>query len=230
MPQPTIVFVHGAFHGLWAWEAVIRELPDLTTRAVALPSAGHDPATLGDMYADAAAIRETVTAIEGPVLVVAHSYGGVPTTEGLAGLSQVSRLVYLTSFQLDVGDSLLGAIGGKHPDWWDVHEAEGYFDALRPEEVFFGDVGEAATQTAVARLGHQSWPAITQPLTRAAWHTIPSTYVLCEKDVAIPLPAQEAMSQRAGRVLRLPTSHSPFLSRPADVASILRSEVASTTA
>lgn len=230
MPQPTIVFVHGAWHGPWAWDAVIRELPDLTTRAVALPSAGRDPATLGDMYADAAVIRETVAAIEGPVLVVAHSYGGIPTAEGLAGFSQVSRLVFLASFQLDVGDSLVGATGGRTPEWQEVHEAEGYLDALRPEEVFFGDVDGATTRAAVARLGHQSWLAINQPLTRAAWHTIPSTYVLCEKDAAIPLPAQEAMAQRSERVLRLPTSHSPFLSRPADVASILRDEVASTTA
>jgi pimeloyl-ACP methyl ester carboxylesterase len=230
MPQPTIVFVHGAWHGSWAWDAVIRELPDLATRTVALSSSGHDPATLGDMYADAAAIRETVTAIEGPVLVVAHSYGGVPMTEGLAGLAQVSRLVFLASFQLGVGDSLLGSTGGRHGDWWDVHEAEGYVDALRPAEVFFGDVDEATARAAAARLGHQSLPAFTQPLTRAAWHTIPSTYVVCEKDVAIPPPAQEAMAQRAGQVLRLPTSHSPFLSRPADVASILRTEVASATA
>ena len=230
MPQPTIVFVHGAWHGPWAWDAVISELPDLSTRTVALSSAGHDPATLGDMYADAAAIRETVTAIEGPVLVVAHSYGGVPTTEGLVGLSQVSRLVYLAAFQLDVGDSLVGANGGKRADWFDMHEAEGYLDALRPEEVFFGDVDEATTRAAVARLGHQSLPAFTQPLTRAAWHTIPSTYVVCEKDVAIPPPVQEQMAQRAGQVLRLPTSHSPFLSRPADVASILRTEAASATA
>jgi hypothetical protein len=78
-----------ACHGPWSWDAVIRELPDLPTRTVALSSAGHDPATLGDMYADAAATRETVAAIEGPVLVIAHSYDGVPTTEGLAGLSQV---------------------------------------------------------------------------------------------------------------------------------------------
>jgi pimeloyl-ACP methyl ester carboxylesterase len=229
MPQPTIVFVHGAWHGPWVWDAVIRELPDMTTRTVALPSAGHDPAALGDMYADAKAIREAVTAIQGPVLAVAHSYGGVPATEGLAGLSHVSHLVYLTSFQLDVGESLLGAAGGKHLGWWDVHEAEGYLDPLRPEEVFFGDVDEATARAAAARLGHQSWPAFAQPLTHAAWHTIPSTYVLCEKDGAIPLPGQEAMAQRAGRVLRLPTSHSPFLSRPADVASILRAEVASAT-
>jgi pimeloyl-ACP methyl ester carboxylesterase len=230
MPEPTLVLVHGAWHGPWAWDAVIQELPDLAIRTVTLPSVGHDPATLGDMHADAAAVRETVTAIEGPVVVVAHSYGGVPTTEGLAGVSQVSRLVYLASFQLDVGESLFGAAGGERAEWWDVHEAEGYFDPLRPAEVFYGDVDEATVRSSIARLGHHSWPAITQPVTRAAWHTVPSTYVVCEKDAAIPLVAQEAMAQRAGQVLRLPTSHSPFLSRPADVASILRAEVATATA
>ncbi|OZM79168.1 alpha/beta hydrolase [Pseudonocardia sp. MH-G8] len=225
MSKPTLVLVHGSWHGPWVWDAVIRELPDLNIRTVALPSSGPDPTALGDMYADATAIRDVVAEIEDPVLVVAHSYGGVPATEGLSGLSQISRLIYLAAFQLDVGESLLGAAGGERPDWWDVHEAEGYLNALRPEEVFYGDVDEATARSAIALLGHQSLPSTGQPLTSAAWHTIPSTYVVCEQDAAIPMHAQEAMAQRAGRVERLPTSHSPFLSRPAELASILRAEI-----
>jgi pimeloyl-ACP methyl ester carboxylesterase len=203
-------------------------------RAVALPSSGPDPAALGDMYADAELIRETVGAIDGPVVVVSHSYGGVPTTEALAGVSQVRRLVYLSSFQLDIGDSLVTAagslFGAGRPDWWDLHEAEGYLDALRAEEIFFGGVDEATTREAVARLGHLSWPAINQPLTGAAWHTIPSTYVVCEQDAAIPVPAQEAMAQRSQRVLRLATSHSGCLLGAADLAAILKDEVGAATA
>ena len=232
-PALTLVLVHGAWHGPWAWEALIREMLGMEIRAVALPSCGHDPAALGDMYADAAVIRETVEEIDGPVVVVAHSYGGVPTTEGLAGVSQVRRLIYLSSFQLDVGDSLVtGAgslLGDSRPDWWDVHEVEGYVDPLRAVEIFYGDVVEATAHESVARLGHLSWPAVNQPLTVAAWHTTPSTFVVCERDAAIPVPAQEVMAQRSQRVLRLATSHCGCLSRPADLAAILQDEVGAAT-
>jgi pimeloyl-ACP methyl ester carboxylesterase len=227
--EPTLVLVHGAWHGPWVWDALTRELPGVNIRAVALTSSGHDPAALGDMYADAALIREAVEEIGGPVVVAAHSYGGVPTTQGLAGVSQVRRLVYVASFQLEVGDSLMSAAGGTSPDWFDVHETDGYLDPLRPKEIFYGDVDDVTTRESMARLGHQSWPAINQPLTRAAWHTIPSTYVVCEQDAAVPVPAQEAMAQRSGRVLRLDTSHSPFLSRPAEVAAILKDELSAAT-
>jgi pimeloyl-ACP methyl ester carboxylesterase len=231
--KPTLVLIHGGWHGPWVWETLIREMPGMEIRAVALPSSGPDPAALGDMYADAALIRETVEANDGPVVVVAHSYGGVPTTEALAGVSQVRRLVYLSSFQLDIGDALVTAVGSLfgagRPDWWDVHEADGYLDALRAEEIFYGGVDEATTRESVARMGHLSWPAINQPLTGAAWHTIPGTYVVCEQDAAIPVAVQEAMAQRSQRVLRLATSHCGCLFCPAGLAPILKDEVGAAT-
>lgn len=230
MPSPpTLVLVHGAWHGPWTWHRVAEELPDVDVRTVALPSAGPDPAALGDLHADAAAVRAVVDAVDGPVLVCAHSYGGVPATEGLAGRSDVVRLVYLCAFQLDIGESLLGAVG-EPPSWWDVHEPEGYVDPLRPAEVFYTDVDAGTARAAAARLGHQSLAAFGQPLTRAAWRTIPSTYVVCECDGAIPVRAQEAMAQRANRVLRMHTAHSPFLSRPAQLAGVLRAELAASRA
>jgi pimeloyl-ACP methyl ester carboxylesterase len=219
---PTLVLVHGAWHGPWAWDRLAGQLADVQVRTVALPSSGPDPAALGDLYADAEAVRSVVAGIDGPVVVCAHSYGGAPVTEGVAGLGNVVGLVYLCAFQLDVGDSLLSAVGGTPPDWWDVHEAEGYIDALRPREIFYGDVDDATADASIARLGHQSLTAKRQPLTRAAWHTVPSTYVVCEQDAAIPVFAQEAMAARAKRVLHLPASHSPFLSRPAELADLLR--------
>jgi pimeloyl-ACP methyl ester carboxylesterase len=225
MPTATVLLVHGAWHGPWVWGALARELSDVEVRTVALPSVGRDPAALGDMHADAAAIRAAVEEIHGPVLVCAHSYGGVPATEGVADLSNVVGLLYLCAFQLDIGESLAAAAGGSLPDWWDVHAAEGYVDALRPLEIFYADVDEAVARDAIMKLGHQSLVALGQQVTKAAWRTIPSTYVLCEQDRAVPVEAQEAMAQRAGRVLRIPSSHSPFLSRPAQLAGILRAEL-----
>ena len=221
----TVLLVHGAWHGPWVWDALMREMPDVETRTVALPSVGPDPAALGDLRADVAAVRAAASAIPGPVLVCAHSYGGVPATEGVADLSNVVGLVYLCAFQVDVGESLVSVAGGAPPDWWDVHAARGYVDAQRPLEIFYGDVDEAVARDAITRLGHQSLVALGQQVTKAAWRTVPSTYVVCERDRAIPVAAQETMARRADRVLRMPTSHSPFLSRPAQLAGILRAEL-----
>ncbi|MHA6620234.1 alpha/beta hydrolase [Pseudonocardia sp. DLS-67] len=224
-PAPTLVLVHGAWHGPWAWRRITEELADLDVRTVALPSVGPDRAALGDLHTDADAVRAAVSMVDGPVVVCAHSYGGVPVTEALAGVSNVVGLVYLCAFQIDVGESLLSAVGGSPPSWWDVHRAEGYVDPLRPFEIFYGDVRAHTARGAVARLGHQALAAFEQPLTRAAWRTIPSTYVVCERDAAIPVAAQEMMAERADRVLRMPTSHSPFLSRPAQLGGVLRAEL-----
>jgi pimeloyl-ACP methyl ester carboxylesterase len=159
------------------------------------------------------------------VVVCAHSYGGAPVTEALAGMGQVRRLVYLCAFQLDVGESLLGMGHGTPPPWWEIDEVKGYIDALRPREIFYGDVDPLVADAAIARLGHQSLAAVSQPLTLASWHKIPSTYVICERDAAIPPAAQEGMARRAHRVERLDTSHSPFLSQPSQVADLLRKQL-----
>jgi pimeloyl-ACP methyl ester carboxylesterase len=222
---PTLVLVHGAWHGPWAWRRLVDELADLDVRTVALPSVGPDPSALGDLHTDAEAVRAAVTVVDGPVVVCAHSYGGLPVTEGLVGVPNVVGLVYLCAFQLDIGESVISAVGGTAPSWWDIRRAEGYVDALRPFEVFYADVRPHTARGAVARLGHQALAAFEQPLTRAAWRAIPSTYVVCERDAAISVVAQEMMAERASRVLRMPTSHSPFLSRPAQLGGVLRAEL-----
>jgi pimeloyl-ACP methyl ester carboxylesterase len=223
-PMPTLVLVHGAWHGPWAWSRLLEDMPDVETLAVALPSVGRDPAGLGDMHADAEAVRSVVAAVGGPVLVCAHSYGGIPTTEAVGDLPNVVGLVYLCAFQLDVGDSLYSTVGAP-ASWWDTHPDEGYVDTRQQREILYHDVDGAMALAAIARLEHQSLLAFRQPLTRAAWRNVPSTYVVCEQDRAIPVAGQEAMAQRATRVLRMPTSHSPFLSRPAQLAGVLRAEL-----
>jgi pimeloyl-ACP methyl ester carboxylesterase len=222
---PTLVLVHGGWHGPWCWELLIEQLSGVALRTVALSSSGSDPSKLGDLYDDAEIVRSAVVDVDGPVVVCAHSYGGAPVTEALAGEGKVRRLIYLCAFQLDVGESVLGARHGTPPLWWDIHEAEGYIDPLRPREIFYGDVDPVTADAAIARLGHQSLSAVSQPLTQASWQKIPSTYVICQKDSAIPQAVQEGMAQRAQCVERLDTSHSPFLSRPSRLADLLRHEL-----
>ena len=209
----TFLLVHGAWHGAWCWDALAPKLGD--TRTVELPSKGPER---GDLSADAAVVRDAIAAIDGPVTVVAHSYGGIVATEGAGG---ADHIVYVAAFVLDVGESLFGAVGGVAPDWWQPDGDGSLITALRPEEIFFNDCSPEATAAAVARLQPQTRKSFTDELTRTAWREIATTYVICERDNAIPVFAQEAMAARAGRVERLDASHSPFLSRPDELAQII---------
>jgi pimeloyl-ACP methyl ester carboxylesterase len=216
----TLLLVHGAWHGSWAWEPLIEALDGVDVRTVDLPTSGADPEQLGDLFDDAAAVRAALAEIDGPTVVVSHSYGGSPVTEAVTADSGVTHLVYLCAFMLDVGESLLGTVGGTPPPWWEVHER--HIAAATPEEIFYNGVDAELTRQSVARLGLQSRRAKEQELTNAGWRAVPSTYIVCEKDQAIPPFAQEAMAQRAGTVLRLDAGHSPFLSQPQEVAALLR--------
>ncbi|WP_405056496.1 alpha/beta hydrolase [Kribbella sp. NBC_01505] len=221
--RPALLLVHGAWHGSWCWEPLRALLTDEGWRVetVDLPSVAPEGATRYGLHDDAKAVREAITAIGGPVVVVAHSYGGEPATEGAAGLPEVQGLVYVAAFLLDAGESLLAAIGGTPPPWWQVDGET--FTPLTPETVFFNDIDDPAD--AVRQLETQSYAVATEALSAAAWRNIDSTYVVCEQDNAIPVFAQEAMAQRAGRVERLASGHSPFLSRPKELAAIITKSI-----
>jgi pimeloyl-ACP methyl ester carboxylesterase len=182
-----------------------------------LPSVG-DPAT--GLTEDAQALRDTVAALTGPVVVTAHSYGGVVATSALSGLANVAHVVYLCAFVLDAEESLSTVTGGR-ANWYDVR-SDGLIDVINPAHVFYNDLTEAEADAAIAHLRPQSAKSFSDKLTAAAWRTIPSTYVVATDDNAFPPRAQRQMSQRCGTRYELDASHSPFLSNPDYVADLLR--------
>ena len=99
MPGPTVVLVHGAFADASGFAGVIRELE----------SAGHTvlapPNPLRGVAFDASVVSDVVKAIDGPVVLVGHSYGGAVITQASAGLENVTGLVFLAAFGLEVGES-----------------------------------------------------------------------------------------------------------------------------
>jgi pimeloyl-ACP methyl ester carboxylesterase len=188
---------------------------------VANPSCGPDTSALGDLYDDADNLRRTLAGIDGEVLVVAHSYGGAVATEGAAGADNVARIVYLTAFMLDEGESLFGLVGGVEPDWWLKDPDDRSLMPGRPEQIFFNDCSPEVAAEAASRLQPQSLPSIKQAVRSVAWRDIPSAYVICDQDNAIPVFAQEHMARRAQEVRRLDASHSPFLSMPDQVTELV---------
>lgn len=218
----TVVLVHGAWHGADSWARLQAALDarGVATRAVPLPSVGTDPSR--DLAGDAEAVRAAVRELDGPVVLVGHSYGGMVVTEAAADLDQVVRLVFLTAFVPDVGESLLDLVT-YGPLTWIVPVGEGLLGVAPGEEVdlFYGDLPADDAAAAVLRLQPQAAASFVQPATAAAWRDVPSTYVVCTQDHCIPEAAQREWAQRCGEVLELSTSHSPFLARPDDVAELL---------
>jgi pimeloyl-ACP methyl ester carboxylesterase len=215
-----LLLIHGGFHGAWVWEKVIDQLSalGLPAQTVELPSVAAKGQPRYGMLDDAAEVRRRLEAIDGPLVVVAHSYAGIVITQAAAGLANVRHIVYLAAFQLDIGDSLLGLVGEPAP-WWNVDGDT--FTAGQPLETFYLDVAPDDATRAIDRLQPSSYSIVTERLTAAVWRNTPSTYVICEEDRALVPAAQEQMAKRATNVRRLPSSHSPMLSRPAEVAQII---------
>lgn len=221
MANSPILLVHGAWHDGRCWDALRTHLGDREVHAVDLPSSGNDAATLGDLAADAQVVREVLDALDRPAVVVGHSYGGMVISEATAGRDDVAHLVYVTAFMLEEGESLTGALGGVLPPWIEAVADGAATKANDAVEAFYADAAQADADEAVSRLGLQSMASFADELTGAGWKKIPSTYVICEQDNAIPPEAQEGMSQRAGAVHRMDTSHSPFMSKPAELAPLI---------
>ena len=100
--ETTIVLVHGAFADASGFGGVIRELEAAGHTVVAIP----DP--LRGLSSDAESIATRVRAIDGPVVLVGHSYAGAPMGQAAADLSNVTALVFLAAIGVDVGESVAG--------------------------------------------------------------------------------------------------------------------------
>ena len=215
---PHIVLVHGAWHGEWAWESLLPHLAaaGLSAVAVSLPSSGGD----GDLATDAEVVRGVLDELDGPAILVGHSYGGIVISEA-ATAETVRHLVYVAAYLLPRGDSLLDALNHTLPYWILVDEPTGVSRVQDAAKRLFGDVPPEVTAAVLPRLTTQTLSSFRARQTRAAWAQIPTTYVVCDQDRAIPPRSQIAMSRAATHVDTLHSSHSPFLSQPAKLAGIL---------
>ncbi|NMO53398.1 alpha/beta hydrolase [Actinoplanes sp. TBRC 11911] len=208
------------------WNVLRNHLHNYDVHTLQNPSSANvPPSQLGDLYDDARAMREKVLSIDGPVVVVAHSYGGAPATEGLAGLGdKVKRILYLHAFMPDVGESLVTANRGL--DWWwgtNIVD-QGAYEMLHAERIFYSDFEPMAAEMAAADLTPHSVKSFEQPITKAAWREIPSSYVIGEQDHAVPKEAREFMATRAQHIYRVDSGHSSFISQPDRIARFIHEE------
>jgi pimeloyl-ACP methyl ester carboxylesterase len=227
---PTVLLVHGAFTDGSIWSGVIAELlgAQIDVRAVANPLRG--------VGTDAAYLVGILSAIDGPVLLVGHAYGGVVVTEAGAGADNVVGLVYVAAFAPAEGESVLD-LTARYPDTQlgpalrpatfrtatDDPAVELSLAMERYRAVFAADLPERLTS--VAAVGQRPIAAVAyqQRCTAAAWRTLPSWFVVATADQHIHPEAQRFMARRIGAgTIELDASHAVALSRPVDVAGHIR--------
>ncbi|MEH0420425.1 alpha/beta fold hydrolase [Streptomyces sp. B21-083] len=221
--EPVVVLVHGAHHGSWCWEEVTGRLHTAGVRshAVDLPLTSF----ADDTEAVRAAVREE--APYGPVLLVAHSYGGLPVS---AGGHLAARLVYIAARMPLPGESPAQLT----PTWNDfafhrsVQTAPDGTVTLLPsarEALYSGTPPPYAERAADLWRPMRSRVPDT-PLDDPAWLTVPSAYVVCGTDRTVRPEAQRTCAARAAAHVELDCDHSPFYSAPGQLAQFLAAQAA----
>ncbi len=231
-PKPTIVLVHGSFADASGFDEVIQRLQALgyTTLAPSNP--------LRTLASDAAYIRSVLDTVEGPIVVVAHSYGGMVVTNAATGHPGVQALVYINGFAPADGETA-SDLAYRFPGSMIVPEnltvrpypatvpdaagQEAYVNADVFHEAFAADL-DAETTTAMAAAQRPiDLATLEQPSGPPAWETIPSWFVIGTKDNTIPPELHRFMAERAGAVatVELDGSHVVMMSQPDAVVDVI---------
>ena len=249
--RPTIVIYPGAYHYTKHYSTLINLLRDRGYEVVAVEhksifnNSQRDTPHAQSHHDDAAQLRSAVTQLieQGrDVLVWCHSYGGIPTTEALAGLGKpkvaeaskvggVTHIIYCCAFVVQSGQSLAD-VATRFPEGVPSHWAEtvnynGLTQKVADEQTvtdaIYHDVDPAVARSAYGTLGYMPLGVFISPQVNVAHQEIPCTYILCEADRVVKVEVQEAMTKEAGitDVVRFPGSHSPFLTRPGEVADVV---------
>jgi pimeloyl-ACP methyl ester carboxylesterase len=223
--KPTIVLVHGAFAESSSWDAVIDPLLDAGHPVIAAAN------PLRGLAADAGAVADVVRAVDGPVVLAAHSYGGAVITGVPADAGEIVGLVYACGFAPEPGESAF-SLAGMFPGSTlgdalrPVPRSDGTTDLYITTERFHAQFCADVPAAQAARMAATQRPVTQQALTepsgeRSLWREVPSRFVIAEEDRNIPAALQHYMAERAGaeHTLEIPgASHAISVSQPEAVA------------
>ncbi|WP_280332383.1 alpha/beta fold hydrolase [Nocardia wallacei] len=223
--RPTIVLVHGAFADATSWDDVAAELRADGYRVVVPDNPLRGPGS------DAAVIEQALAGIDGPIVLVGHSYGGAVITN--VADPDVRALVYIAAFAPAPGEPMFSAIDPlRFPGSRLLPPAlsltvtngglDGYVDPAHFHQVFAQDVGDVTAANMIAHQRSIAAAANLEPSGPAAWSTTPSWFLVSADDRVIPPAAQRFMAQRAGsHTTEVAASHASLVSRPAAVVAVI---------
>jgi pimeloyl-ACP methyl ester carboxylesterase len=228
-PLPTIVLIHGAFADASSWSPVVKRLQRQGHRVLA------PPVPLRGLAGDAAYVRSVLDSVEGPVVLVGHSYGGSVISRAAVGASQVKALVYVAAFVPDVGESALSltrkypgssleqATSTQHyplPGGGQGEELIIRQDLFRQQ--FAAGVPVSTAQTMAVGQRPIAVAALEERATAAAWKKLPSWYLIATEDRNIPPAAQRWMAARAkAHTVAVRAPHAAAVSDPRAVSDLI---------
>ena len=214
-PVKNIVLVHGAWADGSGWRAVY----DILVKDGYKVSVVANPDTA--VAEDVAATQRVLDRQDGPVILVGHSYGGVVITE--AGVDpKVVGLVYIAAFAPDVGETAGQFLTGGPPPI----EVSKDGVAFLKHDAFLGgfapDVPLADRQFMADSQVPIAVATLSTPITKAAWKTKPSWYLVAANDQVIPPAAERNFAKRMKATTReVASSHVAYVSQPAVTAKLI---------
>jgi len=222
----NVVLVHGAFADGSGWEAVANILKNDGYK-VSVPQ--HPETSYAD---DQKYTKAAIGAMDGPVVLVGHSYGGSVITEA-GNHPKVAALVYIAAFALDEGEScasieqaLPQASKAFTPDgnnnWWieQEHFAADFAADIPPEKAWFMAISQVPIST----------DSFTHKVTNPAWKNKPTWYMVATEDRSINPDQERMMAKRAkAKTVEVKSSHVAYVSHPKETAKLIE-EAANSTA
>ena len=220
--KPTIVLVHGAFAESASWDGVIDPLLEARDTRDRRRQPAAEPRRRTQRPS-----ADLVRTVEGPVVLVAHSYGGAVISNVAADAGEIVGLVYVNGFAPDPGESCF-ALAGLFPGSMlgedtvrPVPRSEGTTDLYIVQDSFHDLFCADVPAPQAARMAATQRPATQEALSapsgeRPLWRALPSWFVIGEEDHIIPAELQHFMAERAGarRTLEIPgASHAALVSQ-----------------
>lgn len=224
--QPTdrgtsIVLVHGAFVDGSGW----KQTYDLLTADGYEVIVVQNPTLT--LSGDVAATEDAIERARHPVILVGHSYGGMVITEA-GDNPKVRSVVYLAAFAPDAGESVSSLAEAPAPPGESKAPLVPAGDFLLVDQAkfptaFAADVDVGLTGFMAAAQVPWGVAAVQANITRVAWKTKPSFFLVTTNDHMIPPSAQRTMARRSGAtVAEIASSHAVMLSHPQDVAAFIK--------
>jgi pimeloyl-ACP methyl ester carboxylesterase len=225
---PTIVLVHGAYAGSDSWNGLLDRLPPDSGTVIAFAN------PLRGLASDTAALTDLVITIDGPVVLVGHSYGGAVMTGVDPAAADLVALVYVAGFALvpgeSCGDASALAPGSTLAETLVQVPISGggtdtYIAQDRYHQQFCADLpAEEARRMAITQRPVTAGGLFEAAGDPTSWRSVPSWFVFGELDHNVPAAAHRIMAERAGarRSLEIPgASHVIGISHPAEVADLV---------
>ncbi len=224
----NIVLVHGAFADGSGWRNVYEILKrrGFNVKAVGNPNTGLED--------DVAATNRVLDRLDGPCILVGHSYGGAIITA--AGISpKVAGLVFVSAFAPDEGEALGDLLGSyPHDPLSGILPPENDYVWYDPEKYHTGFAGDLSASDSAFMADSQVPAALacfTYKFKDIAWKTKPSWYIVAAEDHSIPPDLERFMGKRTGgQVSEIIGSHLIFISHPEEVARVIEEAAANSLA